>query len=226
LLELLRQYKYAKFLANLNTNSKSLHDISKNLEIKIIDYAKKILNRKITESDFVGTFQEIRKFFYNDYSKLTNSINTSLMQTYLGPLSYHSLRKLINIDDLKEIYIEASKTNMSDWESVHGCIKSETLGWTAWALVYGDKFMMKSLTSKHVWLTSMNHFKKGTALEELYHKMIRYKQETTQRSLKRIFISNNFWFHKDLNKLLEGISPIIFDDYSDDAGFGYNAQDD
>jgi len=36
LLELLRQYKYANYLANLNTNSQSLRDISKNIEEKII----------------------------------------------------------------------------------------------------------------------------------------------------------------------------------------------
>jgi len=224
LLELIRHYKYQKFLSDLNEDKPHLKEICENSKKKIIILAKKLLNKKINEGEIKDVFIEIKRFFFNKNSQISDSFFSSLMSTFLGPLTFHISRIAYDIDDFEEVYISQPIKNEDNKSEVYGCIKTKTCGWIAWRLLEGDKSLTKS-TTNYVWLTVKDHFKRETALNELSDKRNKYRFGRTGRALKRFFVSDRLWYHEELAKLFQSFRSIEISDYSENLGFSYNAAD-
>jgi len=224
LLELIRHYKYQKFLSDLNEDRPHLKQISENSENKIILYSKKLLNKKITRKDFKEVFIEIKKNFFNKNSQISGSFYSSLMSTFLGPLTFHISRIAYDIDDFEEVYISYPIKVEKKKSEIYGCIKTKTCGWIAWHLLEDDKSLIKS-TTKYVWLSVKDHFKKETALNELSDKRNKYRFGRAGRALSRFFVTDRLWYHEELAKLFQAFRPVEISDYSENLGFSYNAAD-
>jgi hypothetical protein len=178
---------------------------------KIISYGRQILKRKISEDDFIKVYKEIREIFFHKNAELKNSITKSMMDLYLGPLGFKNSRVQYDIDDFEEVYVEAN-TKTVNRDYTWGCIKSKSCGWAGWILVHADKAKQKNF------LTSINHFKKETLIDELFQKYAKFKNEKIGRSLKRFFISNTFWYHDDYEKFEKGFKAVMIDNYADIMG--------
>jgi hypothetical protein len=178
---------------------------------KIISYGKQILKIKISQNDFVKVYKEIREIFFHKNAELKNSITKSMMDLYLGPLGFKNSRVQYDIDDFEEVYVEAN-TKTVNRDYTWGCIKSKSCGWAGWILVHADKAKQKNF------LTSINHFKKETLIDELFQKYAKFKNEKIGRSLKRFFISNTFWYHDDYEKFEKGFKAVMIDNYADIMG--------
>ena len=140
------------------------------------------------------------------------------MDSYLGHLDFNNARIYYDIDDFKEVHVQARDNKMMGRKYALGLIKTESSGWIGWMIVLGDKALQKKLTSKYVTLTTMSHFKMKTAQEDLFAKYHKYNGEVLQRGLKRFFISNRFWFHDDQEKLDNSLAEVTKADYSDIVG--------
>ncbi len=214
--ESLRYYRFQKDLKDFANNPKP--EVAKKTAKKIISLTKKIMKETVSEDDFDKLFKRLKEFFFHKKTILNNSITSCLMECYLGPLDFLNARIYYNIDDFQEVYLQGPDNKMKDREFAYGLIKSKTCGWIGWMLVRGDKALSKSLTSKYMYLISMNHFKMETARDELFTKYRKYNAEVLQRGLKRFFIGSRFWFHDDLENLKNSLRPVILDDYSQIMG--------
>jgi hypothetical protein len=91
----------------------------------------------------------------------------------------------------------------------YGCIKSKTTGWIGWMLLYdvdksgGLTYLTKKIDfSKFIFLISMNHFSRDSALTDVFDQYNnQFKPNLLSRHFKRFFIKNRFWFHEDMEKL-------------------------
>ena len=211
-LELFRQFFFQLNLKDF-ADKPNLKPASKTKE-KIIKLYKKNYSKLIEEEYFEKEYEEIHQFFYNQNSNLKFSIINNLMDLYLGPLGFKNSGIIYDINDFEEIYIVSNKQPMRNREYVYGSIKSKISGWNAWMFLNGDKFIQDSLTSKYIYLISTNHFKLETALQDLFEKKRKFEENKTGRFLKRLFVSNSFWFHEDLNKFYNNFKSIIINDYS------------
>ena len=216
ILESLKYYRFQKNLKDFADNP--IPATSKKTAEKIIVLSKKILKKEVKEEDFEKLFIDIKKFFFNKDTALSGSINTCLMDSYLGPLDFNNSRIYYDIDDFKEVHVQARDKKMMGRQYAYGLIKTESCGWIGWMIVQGDKALQKKLTSKYVYLTTMNQFKMKTAQEDLFAKYQKYNSEVLQRGLKRFFINNRFWFHDDQEKLDNSLREVTIDNYSDIIG--------
>ena len=213
MIKLSAEWKFIELFAQHNY-IKNLHDIhgdefdKKRLKIsteKIVKYYKKIYKKTLIEKDLLSLNNKIKDLFYK--KKFLDPEFGEI--PLLGPIGQMRLSHdfFLDLDDIKEVYVDS--------EDISGSIKTETCGWISWKIKKGDKNMFKHLTSKYIVLTSMNHFKQETSLEELWEKNRRYDNpdSTMGRHLKRFFVSNRFWFHDDLEKLFKSLRYFRLNEY-------------
>jgi hypothetical protein len=225
-LELFRQYYYQINLKQFDGSPFS-YDKSPAYETqkKIIRLFKKNHN-KLIEENFEKEYEEIHQFFYNQNSHLKFSIVNNLMDRYLGPLGFKNSGIFYDINDFEEIYIVSNKKAMTDRDCIYGTIKSKVAGWCSWMLINEDnKSTQNSSASKYIHLTSVNHFKMENSLQNLFDKKRKFEESKTGRTLKKLFVSNSFWFHDDLDKFYNSFKSIIIDDYSKNEFSNYFLND-
>ena len=162
---------------------------------RIVNVAAKVLNKDITrlmisQNDIEELGEDLIKyrnqFVHSEFGKIS----------LLGPIGkegLYSMGFLLDLDDITEVYL--------DVKNYRGCINSKKCGWIAWQLVKGDKSLIKKLSTKYQYLISRNNHKMESSLEHLRNKLIRFEKEKKLRHLKRFFIDNAFWYHKDLGDL-------------------------
>tara|TARA_Y100000591_G_C21835235_1_gene702064 strand:- start:1683 stop:2387 length:705 start_codon:yes stop_codon:yes gene_type:complete len=178
---------------------------------KLISYAEKILKIKINEKNFKKVMQDVHDFFYHDKSKIniSGSMVEYLGQWPLGPIGIRNGYGPIDIDDIEEV---GAQTNIGSSrkipfnKEVWGYFKSKTCGWCHWVILPGDEsLVIKHLDEKYAKLVSWNHHNREKSRAQLYDKKRKYENEGWKRSLGKTFISNRFWHHDELEKLIKEI---------------------
>ena len=202
LFELFRQHDY---ITTHGYSSSPYPEKVKRSEEAIIKSAKKILKENIKKDYLPVLDDEIHKFFYGDNCKI---INQNFGKLYmLGPIGSANISpdgKLLDLDDIKEVYVETEGL-----KTYHiGTIHSENCGWICWMLTKGDKPL-----PDYEYLVAFNHHKRETAFSEVIEKYHKFNREITGRKLKRFFIHNRFWYHDELEKLLESVPYTNFLSY-------------
>lgn len=216
-LELFRHYFYQINLRQFDGSSFS-YDKSPAYptQINIIKLFKKNQNKLIEAENFEKEYEQIHQFFYNQNSYLKSSIVNNLMDRYLGPLGFKNSGIVYNINDFEEIYIVSNKKPMTDRHYIYGSIKSKIAGWCSWMFINEDnKSTKNSPSSKYIYLTSVNHFKMETSLQDVFEKKRKFEESKKSRILKKFFVSDSFWFHKDLEKFYNNFESIIIKNYSE-----------
>jgi len=137
----------------------------------------------------------------------------------LGPItgptgdSYGTYKGLfLDLNDIEDVYISKDKyetiiNDKIDACDKYGVFKSKTCGWVGWIIANITK---KDATT---FLVSFNHFKKETAMSEVFSKLNKYNDEKVSRRLQKFFISNRFWYHDDLENLNKALPYTPFLNY-------------
>jgi len=225
LLELIRQHRYQKHLVSANPDREDCKRIIENSRIKIINNSKKILNQTIDEKDFKKIFIKVKKFLFNKHSQISGSFFDSLMISFLGPLTFHISKIAYEIYHFDEVYISHPVKQENRKSEIYGCIKTKTCGWVGWFLLEDDRSIVNSKT-KYVWLTVKDHFKQETAINELFSKRNKYREERLNRAFRRL-ITDRQWYHEELKIFFDSFREIEIDNYEDspDISFRINAGD-
>lgn len=198
--ELFAHRNYFEKMYSIDENSREIYKWKERLnkiDKKIIALAKKTKKKELKEKDLPKFEKEIEDFFYK--SKLVNEEYGRV--PILGPIGSMRIQngKFLDLEDVLDVYVYP--------EDISGSIKTKSCGWIGWMILKGDYNIQKSLTSKYVTLTTMNHFKEETCRQELFKKKLKYENPENKfgRGLKRFFYSNRFWFHDDLEQLYESL---------------------
>jgi len=207
-----RLYELFRELAYVNSVGFDGQDtyptVIKRTEDKIIKHAKLILKKTIDKDDLSVLDGEISKFFYHEKSKTTHP---RAWESYfgipmLGPMSVSYTEKLLNTDDIKEVYsLTNNKSNDGQLRrNIVGLIHSEKCGWVAWKKRIGDK------ADQYLYLIAWKNHNADKSLDALYKKNNKFSSETTGRTMSRIFWSKNFWYHDDMETFNSEIPTLAF----------------
>jgi len=201
ILELFRIYKCLDVYRSSYTNE------LKKIENELIKTYKKILKKDLLPYEL--PFEDLKEI----YKIFDDAGIEKRLFPYLGPASFYLKAslfvrqyKILDIKDIEEVFV--SKENFKG-KKMYGSIKSKSYGWSAWCLVDLKKKDQKNIFT---YVVSFNQFREETAYKEIFEKKFKYNEEKLQRSLKKFFISDRFWFHDDLEKYYQNLPYMSLND--------------
>jgi len=196
IIELFEIYKYLEFYRSRYTKE------LKKIENELIETYKYILKKDLSSDNLL-----LEDFLEEVYEIFDDAGIEKGLFPYLGPANFvQRQKKFLNIKDIEEVFV--SKENFKG-KKMYGSIKSKSYGWSAWCLVDLKKKDQKNIFT---YVVSFNQFREETAYKEIFEKKFKYNEEKLQRSIKKIFISDRFWFHDDLEKYYKNLPYITFND--------------
>ena len=162
------------------------------IERQIIEIYKNSFNKKVTKEDF-GTVSNKLKKYANQF-KHPKYDKVPLLGP-LGRIAFINSSYEYNLDDVNEVHLDS--------DNFRGFVFSKKSGWISWKLVEGDQGIFKSLSSAFIYLVSKNNHSYDAAFKNMLKLEFKYEDERMSRHIRRFFIDNTFWFHKDLNELFK-----------------------